>query len=509
MPVSTESQPEGRSPEQVGWFKVLATMDSPAEDIQTLQVWHPFHHARCTLTLFPGIDVLQHRSLKADARKLRNIGHPALMPVLDVVDASGRTGLLVHGIGGYSLRDCLNEVGALEVEEAVAIFRQLLSGVSALHSHGLTHGDLRPENIQLDVSQEKLIARICGLGRAAIERWDLHSPYLAPELASGGTVDPRADVFSLGCIFYECLAGEAPFAEIDPWSRRKEIRDTPPEPLQNRVDRIPLEVAFAINSALKFHAGERFANARTFSRALPRDDGRLRTEEISMPLDASDALISGTASNPDDPSAARTPGEQAQSADREASSAENPDDQFSTEPPAIEESGLGDRMGAVPVNAVIFSSRLFRVLAVPFMATIFLMVLWNWNNAKDTIALRDDVEASRADLDPLLRRSLVMSEQVIAVGVEPNKVRPLVARFDASSGHSEQIQAGHNLVTSMFRQVRSLKASEDESLNQSRRSLEVQLNALDREYVEYKDKNNSLREATSGSLFGQLMDMIR
>ena len=526
MAVSTELQPDGLSPEQVGWFKILSTVDSSAEDIRTFQVWHPFHHTRCTLTLFPGIDVLQHRSLESDARKLRSIGHPALMPVLDVVDSGGRTGLLVQGTGGYSLRDCLNEVGALEVDEAIAIFRQLLSGVSALHSRDLTHGDLRPENIQLDVSEDRLIARIRGLGRASIERWNLHSPYLAPELASGGTADPRADVFSLGCIFYESLTGEAPFTEIDPWIRRQEIRDSSPQRLQSRGMRLPLEVSFAIDSALKFHASERFASARAFSRALPSDDDRLRTEEISMPLSSSDdrnpiggPLSIGTPP-PGGPSPQLVPPERRPESDSSAFPAEEeyapvaeppvtPETKPSAESEVLEELGLGDRMAAAPVNAVIVSSRLLRGLAVPFMATLLLVVMWNWSSAQDTIALKEDVEASMAGLDPLLARSLLMADQVIAVGVEPNKVRPLVARFDSADGHSEQLKAGHYLVTSMFRQVRSLRTSEDDSLNQRRRSLEVQLNAMEREYVEHKEKSASLQDATTGSLLGQLVDLLR
>ena len=165
MPLSTELQPEALPPEQIGWFKVLGTVPSPAEDVRTLLVWHPFHHTRCTLTLFPGIDALQRRTLLSDARKLRTINHPALIPVLDVVESGKQVGLLAEGIGGYSLRDCLDEVGALEVDEAVAIFRQLLGGVAALHHYGVTHGDLRPENIQLDVSGEKLVARLRGVGR--------------------------------------------------------------------------------------------------------------------------------------------------------------------------------------------------------------------------------------------------------------------------------------------------------------------------------------------------------
>lgn len=532
MAVPTELQPDGLPPEQVGWFKILSAVDSSAEDIRTFQVWHPFHHTRCTLTLFPGIDVLQHRSLESDARKLRSIGHPALMPVLDVVDSGGRTGLLVQGTGGYSLRDCLNEVGALEVDEAIAIFRQLLSGVSALHSRDLTHGDLRPENIQLDVSEDRLIARIRGLGRASIERWNLHSPYLAPELASGGTADPRADVFSLGCIFYESLTGEAPFSEIDPWIRRQEIRDSSSQRLQSRGMRLPLEVTFAIDSALKFHASERFANARAFARALPRDDDRLRTEEISMPLSSSDerntigepltigeSLTIGV-ETPGDSSPLHVPSErrpEPESGDAPAAEAHAPAAQPAAQPdpkpPAenevIEEPGLGDRMAAAPINAVIVSSRLLRVLAVPFMAAFLLMVMWNWSSARDTIALKDDVEASMAGLDPLFARSLLMADKVIAAGVEPNKVRPLIARFDSAEGDREQLQAGHHLVTSMFRLIRSLRASDDASLNQQRRSLEVQLNAMEREYVEHKEKSASLQDATTGSLLGQLVDMLR
>ena len=542
MPLHTELQPDALPTEQIGWFRVLGSIEAPAEDLRKLLVWHPFHHTRCTLTLFPGLDALQHRKLVRDVRRLRTINHPALMPVLDVVDAGGRVGILVEGTGGYSLRDCLNEVGALEVEEAVTIFRQILSGISALHHDNLTHGDLRPENIQLDVSGEKLIARIRGLGRGPIERWDLHSHYLSPELASGGNADPRSDVFSLGCIFYECLTGKPPFVEVDPWSRRQEIRDNAQEPLQRLISRLPMEVSFAIDSALKFHSEERFANARAFSRALP-SEGRGQTEEVYR-NDTSEEVITGQANrqviDPDrpprrgfdvtltadeiaDPEEAgakekRLPPHTATGDGQrtvvggDVSRAENhaaPEVPLEKPNMLDPDQGLGDRMASAPVDAVIMGSRLFKVLGAPALATLFLMILWNWNNAQSTFDLREDVAEARSELSPILQRSLALADDVIAVGVEPNKVKPLVARFESADNHAEQVQAGHTLVTSMFRHVRSLKASSDESLNKRRRSLEVQLNALDREFSEYKSKNASLEKVTSGSLLGQLMDMLR
>jgi hypothetical protein len=532
MPLSTELQTKTLPSEQVSWFKVLSTVESTAEDIRTLLIWHPFHHARCTLTLFPGIDALQHAALTRDARTLRTIGHSALVPVLDVVESSGRTGLLVEGFGGYSLRDCLDEVGALEVDEAVAIFRQLLSGVASLHHHGLTHCDLRPEHIQLDVSGDKLIAQIRGLGRGAIERFDLHSLYLAPELASGGNPDPRADVFSLGCIFYECLSGKPPFVEIDPWSRRQEIRENAPESLQNMVSMLPLEVAFAISSALKFHAGERFANARAFARALPRD-AWLQTEEIVIPREPSEEIITGKnndewafsiAPDPEQiaeedaapakqyrpppaiPDARPTPtGGPASTSERQAARPVP-----AGKPPFLGgEPGLGERMAAAPVDAVIMGSRLLRVLAAPALATLFLVVLWNWSAARETRALQNAVQESRGELEPIFARSMALSEDVIAVGVEPNKIRPLIARFESADTHAEQVQSGHTLVTAMFRLVRSLRPSGEVELDQRRRRLEVQLNALERDYTEYKAQNASLREVTGGSLVGRLMELIR
>jgi serine/threonine protein kinase/ABC-type glycerol-3-phosphate transport system substrate-binding protein/class 3 adenylate cyclase len=148
-----------------------------------------------------------------------SLEHPNVVPVHDAGEVAGRLYLAMRLVAGTDLRELLRAQGALEPARALAICRQLANALDAAHARALVHGDVKPSNVLLDESEHVYLAdfgltrRLDEQGSPASESRSIGTPaYLAPERIAGEPIDRRADVYSLGCLLYECLVGEPPFA---------------------------------------------------------------------------------------------------------------------------------------------------------------------------------------------------------------------------------------------------------------------------------------------------------
>jgi len=146
-----------------------------------------------------------------------SLEHPNVVPIHDAGDVAGRLYLAMRLVPGTDLRKLLRAEGALEPSRAIAICRQVANALDAAHAKGLVHRDVKPSNILLDEAEHVYLAdfgltrRLEEEGQAGEGRSVGTPAYLAPEQIEGGPVDGRADVYSLGCVLYECLTGETPF----------------------------------------------------------------------------------------------------------------------------------------------------------------------------------------------------------------------------------------------------------------------------------------------------------
>ena len=146
--------------------------------------------------------------------------HPHILTVYDSGEAAGRLWFTMPFIEGESLRDRLRREGQLPVADAVRITREAALALDFAHRRGAIHRDIKPENILLADGQALVadfgIARALGGGdeRLTETGLTLGTPaYMSPEQAAGDkTMDARTDVYSLGIVLYEMLAGEPPFA---------------------------------------------------------------------------------------------------------------------------------------------------------------------------------------------------------------------------------------------------------------------------------------------------------
>src|SRR6184192_848029 len=205
--------------------------------------------------------------------------HPHILPLHDSGEASGFLYYVMPFVQGESLRDRLRREQQLPVEEAVRIAREVATALSHAHSHGVVHRDIKPENILL--SEGEAVVADFGIARAIVAAGAetltdtglaVGTPgYMSPEQATGAMqLDGRSDVYSLGCVLYEMLAGHPPFLGTTAQEilARHSLDAVPP--LRTIRPELPEAVELAVRKALAKSPADRFATATAFIEALTR-----------------------------------------------------------------------------------------------------------------------------------------------------------------------------------------------------------------------------------------------
>ncbi|AEV85912.1 serine/threonine protein kinase, bacterial [Actinoplanes sp. SE50] len=164
------------------------------------------------------------RRFAAEAMAMARVNHPAVATVHDVRQAHGLTFLVMEYVDGESLAQRLAREGRLSPAETMRIVTRAAEGLQAVHDQDILHRDIKPANIMLRRDGEVLItdfgiARHAGAAGLTATGAVLGTPsYLSPEQVLGQPSDRRSDVYSLGLVAYECLAGEKPFAGDNPYA---------------------------------------------------------------------------------------------------------------------------------------------------------------------------------------------------------------------------------------------------------------------------------------------------
>ncbi|MEO7082903.1 MAG: serine/threonine-protein kinase [Gemmatimonadaceae bacterium] len=155
-----------------------------------------------------------------EIRLAAKLQHPHILGLHDSGSADGLLYYVMPFVKGESLRDRLNREGMLPVDDAIGITLEVADALAYAHTQGIVHRDIKPENILLSAGHALVadfgIARAISEGNGAQKLtqtgMSMGTPfYMAPEQSSGDVVGPQADIYSLGCMLYEMLAGEPPF----------------------------------------------------------------------------------------------------------------------------------------------------------------------------------------------------------------------------------------------------------------------------------------------------------
>jgi serine/threonine protein kinase len=205
----------------------------------------------------------------------QRVSHPNVVRVLDSGEHNGLLWLTETLVTGGSLVELLERDGPLPVAEALKILDEVAAGLDAVHAVGLVHRDVKPANILMRDDGRACITDF-GLARDTASDTRLTRPgqmlgsmsYMAPEQVGAGDVGPFTDVYSLGCVLFECLAGSSPFADRPGMAALlAHLEATPPDPCQ-RNPALPREVGAAVRVALAKAPAERPASASEYARLV-------------------------------------------------------------------------------------------------------------------------------------------------------------------------------------------------------------------------------------------------
>lgn len=242
----------------------------------------------------PALDDAFKERFQLEARTIGNLQNPNILPLYDYGTYEDVIYLVMQYVEGGTLEDLMDS-GPMSVNQVEKIIRPIASGLDYAHSKGIVHRDIKPANILIqdghpllaDFGMVKMAAGDSNLTGTAI----VGTPsYMAPEQGQGLEIDQRVDVYALGAIAYEMLAGEQPFAGETPMQMiLAHINGQVPDIRNVRPD-LGQEIAEVITKSLAKHPDDRFQSAGDFAEALSaaihKNDDTLADIKKEFPISA-------------------------------------------------------------------------------------------------------------------------------------------------------------------------------------------------------------------------------
>jgi serine/threonine protein kinase len=213
---------------------------------------------------------------RREALSAARLVHPNIVQVFDfgLDERQHQHFIVMEHVAGHSCAELLRDQGHLEVDQAVEIIGQACRGLDYAHRHGVVHRDVKPGNLLVSDSDVVKLADF-GIARATDQSSITQvgsvlgtAAYLSPEQARGEDAGPRADIYSLGVVAYQLMSGRLPY-EANSLSELalKQQRELP-APLEELNDRVPPELARAVDGALSIDQEERPPDALSFAEDL-------------------------------------------------------------------------------------------------------------------------------------------------------------------------------------------------------------------------------------------------
>ncbi|MEU4367114.1 serine/threonine-protein kinase [Micromonospora chersina] len=231
-----------------------------------------------------------------EARTAARLTHPHIVGVYDFGTEDDHSYLVMELVEGRTVGD-LVAAGPLPVVQALSIAVQTCEGIAAAHAAGVVHRDIKPGNLIVTPAGT---VKICDFGIARLPRLagqnTLTGPatklgtssYMSPEQALGGPVDPRTDLYGLGCTLYAMLTGAPPFAG-DPLSVLHQHVNEPPPPLRDRRPDVPVELDALVSELLAKDPADRPTDAGVVRERLAALLPRAGTPLAVVAVDAAPA----------------------------------------------------------------------------------------------------------------------------------------------------------------------------------------------------------------------------
>lgn len=209
-----------------------------------------------------------------ESQRAAEIDHPNIIPIYDAGEADGELYIAMRYVRGSDLRLLLERDGPLSVSRALFLLEQAASALDAAHDRGLVHRDVKPANILVEEPAERVYVTDFGVVKHTLSRGATKTgffvgttDYAAPEQIEGKPIDAKTDVYALGCVLYECLAGEPPFARETELAVMHAHLSMPPPLLSDTRPEFPKTLDRVIARALAKDKDERYGTCTEYIRA--------------------------------------------------------------------------------------------------------------------------------------------------------------------------------------------------------------------------------------------------
>ena len=237
----------------------------------------------------------------AEATAAASIAHPNVVPIYFIGEEEGNHFFVMQCVEGESLAERLGQQGQFPLDEALELIGQCLAGLQAAHGCGLIHRDIKPGNILLERETRRAMLVDFGLVRRLDQTAQMTATgvimgtvdYIAPEQARGRKVDARADIYSLGVLFYQLLSGRLPFMADSPTAMVFQHAYELPFPLEEAVPDLPPPVAQIVERMMAKEPDQRYpdcgavlADLQAYRQGEPlASDGSAWAESVGLAED--------------------------------------------------------------------------------------------------------------------------------------------------------------------------------------------------------------------------------
>ena len=209
-----------------------------------------------------------------EAQVASQLRHPNIVTTHDIVANPATSFIVMELVAGETLQARLAERGRLPLDETLRLIGQAAAALDHAHGAGVVHRDVKPANIMVEPGGH---VKVMDFGIAKVDTGTnltstgliLGTPnYMSPEQAQGGRVDGRSDLFSLGCVLYECLAGRKPFSGESVTAILVKILTEDPPPIDHESTGLPVRVDAVLRRAIAKDPARRFATGAEMVAAL-------------------------------------------------------------------------------------------------------------------------------------------------------------------------------------------------------------------------------------------------
>src|SRR2546425_32719 len=210
-----------------------------------------------------------------EARTAAGLSHPNIVPIFAVDEVDDVVFFVMAYVEGESLGQRIRARGPLAPDAVARLLQDVARALAYAHAHGVVHRDVKPDNILLEAPTGRVLVSDFGIARVGSGSGTTGpreivgtAEFMSPEQASGGVVDPRSDLYSLGVVAYYALSGRVPFEDTDPYVLLARHATEPAPPLASVAPAVPRQLARIVDRCLAKEPSARFAGGSELAEAI-------------------------------------------------------------------------------------------------------------------------------------------------------------------------------------------------------------------------------------------------